>query len=689
MVPGSRFRTTAGVVSVAVALVALVPTASATTARVNLSSAHEQASDGSYGPPVVSADGRYVTFSSAASNLVPNDRNGVRDVFVRDLRTGQTQRVSVDDKGCDGCTSQAFSTSSDSPVISSDGRFVAFAADGQMLVFDRRTDAPEPVGRYGPDDPWDPLDGALPGWPRGISTDGRFVLFSSGASDLVPGDSGFTDVFVHDRSSGETERVSVNRLGGQANHASVAEAISADGRYVAFTSWASDLVEGDTNGVEDAFVQDLETGRTERVSVDGAKEEGNASSRVRAITPDGRFVAFESSASNLVPGDTNGRRDIFVRGRDTATTERVSVTSAEGQTNGHSRDSVAISADGRYVAFESLAGNISTTPVRGQVFRRDRQLGKTTLMSVGSDGARPDFASGGAAISADGQTVAFFSGASNLVNDDTNGGQDVFVNGPVSTPPPPTCEGRAATIVGSGGPDMDMHDTDEADVIVGLGGSDSLHAFKGNDVICGDGGATEPVDQAGDLLTAGGGNDVLIGQGGPDRLYGRANDDELFGGPDADLLHGGGDRDSLYGEEGDDRLENGPEADLVSGGSGTDFIDYWNRTAPVEVTIGDGPNDGAAGEGDDVRADVERARGGKAADRLVGDAGANSLYGSDGDDELVGAPGSDTLRGDAGNDRIESNDGEIDKVSCGTELDTVLGDPLDVLSSDCEIRPPN
>src|SRR5207249_1659148 len=149
-----------------------------------------------------------------------------------------------------------------------------------------------------------------------LSADGRFVAFTSAAPDLVAGDTnGATDVFVHDRQTAETRRVGVDSGGTQANGASTGVALSADGRFVAFTSAAPDLVAGDTNGAADVFVHDRQTGTTERVSVDSGGSQANGDSTDVALIADGRFVAFTSAAPDLVAGDTNGAADVFVHDR--------------------------------------------------------------------------------------------------------------------------------------------------------------------------------------------------------------------------------------------------------------------------------------------------------------------------------------------------------------------------------------
>jgi Tol biopolymer transport system component len=233
-----------------------------------------------------------------------------------------------------------------------------------------------------------------------ISANGRYAAFTSEASNLVPGDTnGLGDVFVRDLWTGTTRRVSVASDGTQGNDSSgsESEAISADGRYVAFDSGASNLVPGDANHRGDVFVRDLRSGTTRLVSVATSGTQGNHTSSFAAISADGRYVAFDSTASNLVPGDTNHSADVFVRDLRSGTTQRVSVASDGTQTNGDSYFP-AVSADGRYVAFESV-----NTSDNLDVFVRDLRSGTTQRVSVARDGTPAESGSGGAAISADGR----------------------------------------------------------------------------------------------------------------------------------------------------------------------------------------------------------------------------------------------------------------------------------------------
>ncbi len=265
-----------------------------------------------------------------------------------------------------------------------------------------------------------------------LSADGRFVAFESLATNLVPGDTnGRIDVFVHDRLTAQTARVSVASGGAQAAGNSFGAALSADGRFVAFESNAMNLIPGDTNGQHDIFVHDRLTGQTTRVSVaSGGAQATGGGSFAPALSADGRFVTFESDAANLVPNDTNGQTDVFVHDRLTAATSRVSLGPGGAQATGGDSFSRALSADGRFVAFESRATNLVPNDTNGQtdVFVHDRLTAVTSRVSVGPGGAQGNGFSFNTALSADGRFVAFQSKATNLVPSDTNGLIDVFVH---------------------------------------------------------------------------------------------------------------------------------------------------------------------------------------------------------------------------------------------------------------------
>ncbi|MGE0364072.1 MAG: TolB family protein, partial [Vicinamibacterales bacterium] len=272
-----------------------------------------------------------------------------------------------------------------------------------------------------------------------VSGDGRVVAFDSTATNLVAGDTnGLSDIFVHDRATGTTTRVSVATGGGQGTGATGARSqrpqLSADGRLVAFSSELTNLVPGDTNGKPDVFVHERATGTTTRVSVatGGAQTTGETLGSIRpALSADGRVVAFISDAVNLVPDDTNNVLDAFAHDRVTGETTRVSVRSAGVQATGADTFSVAISGDGRYAAFDSEAA-VVTPDGNGDrdVFVHDRVTTNTSRVSVASGGAEANgpFGSRAPSISSDGRFIAFASDATDLVAGDTNGASDVFVH---------------------------------------------------------------------------------------------------------------------------------------------------------------------------------------------------------------------------------------------------------------------
>jgi hypothetical protein len=469
-----------------------------TTALVSVDSGGVQG-NGLSEHPAISDDGRYVAFDSLASNLVPSDTNGVKDVFLRDRLAGETERVSVSSAGVPG------NGDSVSPATNSDGRYIAFQSFAANLVSgdtdaceleqpppdppimyncpdifvrDRQTSTTERVNLSSAEE-----QAVGESWFPAISGDGRYVAFYSGAANLVSGDTNnVEDIFVRDRQAGTTVRVSLASGGAQANGASDGWlAISGTGRFVAFTSDATNLVAGDTNAAADVFVRDRDTDvdgtfdevaavSTTRVSVDSAGAQSNDESFYAAISADGRYVAFGSAATNLVADDTNGFPDVFVRDRQTATTARVSLDSAGVQGNAGSF-ATAISADGRYVAFQSFATNLVVGDTNAfcdtdgddeyddncpDVFLRDRDTDEdgifdeagqvsTTRVSVDSAGAEGNGESLDAAVSGDGRYVAFYSFASDLVSGDnalcdSNGDtvpdyncQDVFVHNAFGT----------------------------------------------------------------------------------------------------------------------------------------------------------------------------------------------------------------------------------------------------------------
>ena len=450
------------------------------TERVSVDSAGVEGNNASSAPST-SSDGRHVAFESQADNLVAGDGNSFWDIFVHDLQTGITTRVSLHSDG----TTEGDGPSFD-PSISSDGRYVAFESDADNLVVsdnglyydvyvhDRQTGTTTRVSLH-----TDGTEGDRESNDPSISGDGRYVAFESFASTLVAGDMpfpfGFPDIFVRDRDADgngtydevggvSTVRVSVDSDGIAWDGPSLNPSISTNGRYVAFQSDAN-LVFDDTGVAPDVFVHDRDYDEdgiyddedgtydpgevsTVRVSVRSDGTEADQNSSAPSISVDGRYVAFESFATNLVAGDLNGLFDVFVHDRDAdgdgiyddedgildpgeVSTVRVSVRSDCTEADQASA-APSISGDGRYVAFESDADNLVADDTNNKIdiFVHDLQTGTTTRVSVDLAGVEGNDNSNAPSISADGSSVIFESDATNLVGvgNDSNGVPDIFAD---------------------------------------------------------------------------------------------------------------------------------------------------------------------------------------------------------------------------------------------------------------------
>jgi hypothetical protein len=378
----------------------------------------------------INGDGRYVTFESYATNLVEGDTNGFIDLFVHDRQSRTTRRVSVDSGGRQG-NNVSFGSK-----MNWDGRYILFESEASNLVAGDTNGFPDLFIHDQNTGQTDRISVDSAGQQGNsaseyayINRDGRYVTFISHASNLVEGDTnGVADIFVRDRQTGETSRVSVGSNGAQADQHSFCPSISDDGRYVSFVSYAANLVPGDTNGVPDVFVHDRESRSTRRVSVASNGAQANLGSSDAKISGNGRFVAIASEASNLVAGDTNGVGDLFVHDLATQSTSRASVHSNGTQGNKKSFDA-RISADGRYVTFDSDAGNLVAGDTNGarDIFVHDRQQKTTTRLSISATGSEGNGLSEATRISGDGRYVAFRSEANNLVPGDTNRAADIFV----------------------------------------------------------------------------------------------------------------------------------------------------------------------------------------------------------------------------------------------------------------------
>lgn len=398
--------------------------------RVSIASNGAQA-NGNSESPSISADGRFIAFISEASNLVLNDTNNVDDIFVHDRNTGITERLSVASDGAEA-DDDSFTLS-----LSFDGDFVAFGSLATILVVGDNNGFIDVFVRNLVTDTTERVSVASTGAEANgdslyadISSEGRYVSFMSDATNLVANDTNDkSDIFVHDRFTGETERVSVASDGTQADGDSAFSAISSDGRYVVFSSAATNLVADDTNGLADFFVHDRENDTTERITGPSVFNIGGGIVNVAPIlSPDGIFMGFRSPADDLVPGDTNNSVDTFIINRNTDAIERLSLSSSNTQGNSDSGNP-SISDDNQFVVFPSNATNLVSNDTNGveDVFVRNRDTDATRRVSLTFDCVEGDLGSYSAVISADGKYVAIASLAENLVDNDSNGFSDIFV----------------------------------------------------------------------------------------------------------------------------------------------------------------------------------------------------------------------------------------------------------------------
>ncbi|MBD0328393.1 MAG: hypothetical protein ICV68_18405, partial [Pyrinomonadaceae bacterium] len=478
----------------------------------------------------ISANGRYAVFTSGASNLVDNDTNGRVDIFRKDLETGAVARVSVAAKGEEANDYSSYAS---------------------------------------------------------ISSDGSFVIFESNADNLVENDTNGTgDVFLKNIETGAVRLLSTSSSPNpvQANFWSGEAVLSGNDRYVFFSSTANNLVENDTNGNDDFFRKDLVTGQTIRVSVDGQGQQIEGVGGSIAVSFDGRYVAFATSAQ-LDSRDTNYEDDVYLKDLVTGSVRLVSVT--RGGLVGE-EDSVAsgISADGRYVFFES--GSTLLKPGSNgvvNIFRKDIVTGELVCLTTGP--AVPGLEEGNASsydpfISADGQTVIFGSQADNLVAGDT-GGWDIFGTNMASYAlAQAALEGRyiQATLgVGTAWSGSVAWDDGAVNVITPANGVAHIaHAFASAGVH----GATITLYEGGQNWKVA----YLVNMQTGQLSRNFSQFDTVEGGAGSDVLTGDAHANHLAGNLGHDTLEGGAGADILEGGLGNDTYLVDTSNALVEGTGG-------------------------------------------------------------------------------------------------------
>jgi RHS repeat-associated protein len=413
----------ASIIALGLPFQGFVPSAAAIGAgpltRVSVSSSGQQA-DANSDRGSVSADGRYVAFASYADNLVPNDTNGEWDIFVRDTVAGTTELASITGPGASGHCLIGGSCATGNPSMSSDGRYVVFYSERELL--------PGVAGSavYLYDRTAQSLTLiAVGGYDPSMSADANIIAFTTGAAILGGDTNQSTDIYVYNRSTGIFSRASVSSAGVQGNDHSKDPVVSANGQVVAFDSAATNLVSGDTNGIPDVFVRNLSTNTTTRASVTSAGAEGHSpdtrGSEDPSISGDGRYVSFLSFDTDLVANDSDGTNDAFLRDTTSGTTKALSTTPGGVPCGGGN-----VSSDGHELMAAPVAsdgGSIAVAIPGGTPCGRSAgaYLYKTATgsMALAADAV--------VSVSSDGRFIAFASGADDLVDGDTNNAADVFL----------------------------------------------------------------------------------------------------------------------------------------------------------------------------------------------------------------------------------------------------------------------
>ena len=470
-----------------------------TIQRVSVSPTGQEGNADVSGRVSLSADGRFVSFTSLASNLWANgtaDHAGFNDIFTRDRASNFTFFESIAQNPLGGALSNYINDGdSINPALSEDGKFIAFTSDGSGLVFaatnagtnqvylrDRRGStiiASRASGTAG-------AIGNNASDKAQLTADGKTVVYQSQASNLITGDTnGLQDIFqtkvtivppplgvgnptvTLTTTRVDTPPVTPGQAATESNGDSSDPSISPDGRFITFTSDASNLVANDNNGQTDVFLKDNQTGKIELISVATDGTQGDGASGNSAVSADGRFVAFTSDATNLVDGDLNSAADVFVRDRATGVTERISNAPDGTESDGDSGIGTGrprISDDGRFVVFSSTADNLDPADSNGveDIFVVDRALGTIARVNLDASGAEADDVSSSPAISGDGSTIAFISSATNLVPDKTTKFVDAYV---VANP----LAGSGSGNGGAGAPDIVIDapaEVNEGDAVV-------------------------------------------------------------------------------------------------------------------------------------------------------------------------------------------------------------------------------
>ena len=417
------------------------PAVAQPTTRVSVATTGAQA-DKPCLAPGISADGRFVVFSSHATTLAPGGSGGMLQIFLHDRVAGQTTLIShkKGDKAKPGDKDSRY------PSISHDGRYIVFQslatdlADGDtngksdIYLYDRTAGAATLISRKNG-------GGAADGASRqpAMSRDAGKISFLSTAKNMT--DPAFGDakdqVFVFDRSTNKTAAVSIGTDNKAADAACDTPVISHDGKFVAFSSAATNLAAGDTNAKSDIFRRDLTANTTALVSKDKDGNPSDGDSLYPSIARDGSKIAFESAATDLVADDTNAKNDVFLRDVGAGTNTLVSARAGDHKVGNGASATPSISLDGKFVAFASRATDLTDPPttVLSHVFVRDIAAKSNRVCSVAGDDSLGSHDSERPDLSGDGAFVAFRTPSNNLVGARDSGGPkddnalaDVFVH---------------------------------------------------------------------------------------------------------------------------------------------------------------------------------------------------------------------------------------------------------------------
>lgn len=577
----------------------------------------------------VSGDGRFVLFSSSSDDVVAGDTNGQLDVFVRDTVTGITTRVSVQADGTQ-LASNGTVFGARSAAVSDDGRVVVFthysdALGGSTSTFDAFAKNLETgaitlvsANQFG-------TAANATALVTSLSGNGRFVSFGSSASNLVTDGNGVEDVFVKDLLTGALQRASQSGST-EGNGSSFGGALSKDGRFIAFNSTATNLTFSDTDTTSDVLLRDMSSGFSPTlVSVDSSGIKGNGASVLQAISDDGRYVLFSSTSTNLVAGDTNGVRNLFLRDTRAGTTIAVDTSASGALGNAAAGDSNGdLSGDGRYAVFVSTATNLVDGAAGQQAYVKDLLTGAIATVSINGAGAVSEGAFD-ARLSADGSQIVFTASGGSLDPNVGGSGSQAYV---VANP-----------LLGV--------------TLTGGAGNDSYLIQRANDtVVEAAGGGTDTVRAAVSVtLAANVENLVLTGQGHIDGTGNSGNN-------------------VITGNAGNNRLD---------GGAGADTASYAAAAAGVTVALDlPGVAQDTGGAGIDTLVAIESLTGSSFDDVLLGNDTGNVIDGGAGSDQLIGGLGNDIYSIDRSGDQvIEAAGGGTDTVR--STVSHVLGAQLENL----------